>query len=165
MGDVSLEWVQSILPTSIVDVLVHDGVDITTYASMTRYTPRPIKVAVRVRDNFRCVIAGCTRNRRVERDHRDDFADTFDTSYGNLGLLCDFHHDQKTHRGARLERHGDEWWWYPPPTGTSPVEPSRSPVGDALTRFNLDHPPGAPPEPPRATPDEPDEPRLFGDVA
>ena len=152
LGDVSVDWVRSILPDALVDVVVHNGVDITTYASATRYTPRAIKVAVNVRDGFSCVVRGCHRNRRVERDHRDEFAATHDTSYANLGLLCDRHHDEKTHRGARLERHRNEWWWYPPPTPastnaphdpTAPIEPWRSPVGETLTRWNLDQRPHA----------------------
>ncbi len=110
LGDVSVDWVRSILSDALVDVLVHNGVDITTYASATRYTPRPINVAVKVRDGFSCVVRDCHRNRRVERDHRDEYAATHDTSYANLWRICPEDHDAKTHHGDRLERHDHDWW-------------------------------------------------------
>ena len=84
LGDVSVDWVKSILPDALIDVLVHNGVDITTCASATRSTPRPIKVAVKVRDGFNCVVRDCHRNQHLERDHTENFADTHDTSYPNL---------------------------------------------------------------------------------
>jgi hypothetical protein len=86
------------------------------------------------------VVRGC-RRRRVEHDHRLEFVEGGTGSTANIGLLCSFHHDQKTHRGARLERHGDEWLWFLPvsdhqPSGLDPPEPWRSPIGEHLNRWD-----------------------------
>ena len=72
--------------------------------------------------------------RHVQQDHRDDYANGGPGSADNLNLLCQFHHNQKSRDGARLERHGNHWHWYPPNT----TEPWRSPVGANLTLWNLD---------------------------
>jgi hypothetical protein len=85
-----------------------------------------------VRDGFSCVIRGCHRNRRVERDHRDQYAATHDTSYANLGLLCDLHHDEKTHPDSNATAtNGGGTHHRPRPAPTRPtIRPRRSSRGD-----------------------------------
>ena len=153
VGDVSVTWANQIVGAGFFELLVHDGVDIVTYASSTRYRPRPVQLAINVRDQC-CIVPGCPDAQRVEYDHRDEYAHTKRTDYQILGLLCVRHHHDKTHHGARLERHHNEWWWYPPPRpGGTPATnetgpdsgPWRAPVGEHLTHWNLDHPPEAPP--------------------
>ncbi|HEY5153978.1 MAG TPA: HNH endonuclease signature motif containing protein, partial [Acidimicrobiales bacterium] len=131
VGPVSVEWVRELLPEAIVHALVHDGVDITTYASATRSIRKAVRLAVNARDGC-CVVPGCATTRRVQRDHRQEFANGGPGSTDNLNLLCPFHHNQKTRNGARLERHGDQWHWYPPNT----TEPWTSPVGPGLTLWD-----------------------------
>lgn len=58
----------------------------------------------------------------------------------NLNGLCDVHHDEKTHRGARLEVTDTERRWWPPPSPPGSV-PWCAPIGEHLSRWNLDHPP------------------------
>ena len=192
VGDVSVAWAKQIVDRGIFEVLVHNGTDIVTYASSTRYRPRAVEIAVKTRDRT-CIVPGCRRIQRVEYDHRTNYSETKRTDYHSLGLLCEHHHDEKTHRGARLERHGNEWWWYPPPqpdtdttTATrdphAPIDPTvpwRAPVGEHLTHWNPDHLPnpaatgsdqadGAGGEPNDTTsggPDDPGPPTLFGDAA
>ncbi len=143
VGPVDVDWVNQLLPEAIVHALVHDGVDITTYASATRSIRKAVKLAVKARD-WCCVVNGCGFARRTQRDHRDDYAKGGSGSIDNLNLLCQFHHNQKTRDGARLERHGDEWHWWPPPTAEQrashhpPSDPWRSAVGANLTIWNLD---------------------------
>ena len=36
VGPVSVDWVRKLIPQAIVDALVHDGVDITTYAPIRK---------------------------------------------------------------------------------------------------------------------------------
>jgi len=145
VGPVDVNWVKSLLPEAIVHALVHDGVDITTYASATRSVRKAVKLAVKTRD-WCCIVKGCGNARRTQQDHRDDFANGGPGSTDNLNLLCQFHHNQKTRDGARLERHRDEWHWWPPPTAEQrtghhpPSEAWRSPVGANLTPWNLDPP-------------------------
>ena len=133
VGPVDVDWVTSLLPEAIVHALVHDGVDITTYSSATRSIRKAVKLAVNTRDSH-CVVRGCPNARHVQQGHRDDYANGGPGSADNLNLLCQFHHNQKSRDGARLERHGNHWHWYPPNT----TEPWRSPVGANLTLWNLD---------------------------
>ena len=133
VGDVSVTWANQIVGAGFFELLVHDGVDIVTYASSTRHRPRPVAIAVKTRDRT-CIVPGCRRVQRVEYDHRTNFSETKRTDYKALGLLCQHHHDEKTHRGARLERHDNEWWWYPPPdTHTAPDPATCNPDAAAST--------------------------------
>jgi hypothetical protein len=123
VGDVSVTWAKALLGDRVFEVLAHNGTDITTYASSTRHRPRPVELAVAVRDRA-CIVPGCHHDRHIEYDHRDNYADTKRTDYQNLGLLCIRHHDEKTHRGARLERIDDHWIWHPPPRPEPTDEPA-----------------------------------------
>ena len=143
VGPVDVDWVSRILPEAFVDVLVHDLVDIKAHATMTRHRKKAVEKAVRARDR-RCVVPGCRRKRRLQADHRHDFAKGGPTSGANLELLCEQHHAEKTHRGARIERTETEWHWYPPPPAPGEPEPPpgsipwRAPIGEHLTAFDLD---------------------------
>ena len=134
VGPVDIDWVKQLLPDAIVHALVHDGVDITTYASATRSIRKAVRLAVNARDQF-CVVRGCRQRRRTHHDHRQGFADGGAGSSHNLNVLCVFHHNQKTRAGARLERHGHQWHWYPPNAAT----PWISPVGAELTLWDARH--------------------------
>jgi hypothetical protein len=142
IGPVSVAWARSLMDDAIVDVLVHDSVDIRAYASATRHTPRPVQLALMVRDRT-CSVPGCRKRWRLEADHCDDFAKGGPTALANLNGLCNDHHDEKTHRGARLEVTGTErLWWPPPPPPGSPPSPEgsipwRAPIGQHLSHWNL----------------------------
>jgi hypothetical protein len=123
VGDVSVTWAKALLGDRVFEVLAHNGTDITTYATSTRHRPRPVELAIAVRDRA-CIVPGCHHDRHIEYDHRDNYADTKRTDYQNLGLLCIRHHDEKTHRGARLERIDDHWIWHPPPRPEPTDEPA-----------------------------------------
>ena len=165
IGDVSIDWAKHLMGDQIFEILAHNGTDIVTYASSTRHRPRAVELAINIRDRG-CIVPGCTDHLRVEYDHRDNYADTHRTDYHSLGQLCPRHHYEKTHLGARLERHDNQWWWYPPPppgatttndgdpntdsdpntdgatNGTDdPTVPWRAPIGEHLTTWNLDHAP------------------------
>ena len=160
VGPVSVAWAHRLLGDALVEVLVHDGVDITTYASTTRTVPRSIRTALSIRDQT-CVVPGCDRRRGLQIDHRHPYAKGGPTTWDNLNLLCEHHHDHKTHRGARLERHDDQWMWWPPPTPTTPTGPSPPPAprpantstgGPPPTNPHSPTPPPTPPPARRATP-------------
>jgi len=144
VGPVDVAWVSRILPESIVDVLVHDLVDIRAHATMTRHRKKAVDKALRARDR-RCVVPGCRRKGRLQADHRHGFAKGGPTSGANLELLCEVHHYEKTHCNARIERTDTEWHWYPPPPKPGEPEPPpgsipwRAPIGEHLTAFDLDH--------------------------
>ena len=49
-----------------------------------------------------CAVLGCPTQRRLQIDHRQDWAKTHVTVLGWLDGLCDHHHDLKTHHGWAL---------------------------------------------------------------
>jgi hypothetical protein len=163
VGPVDVDWVSRILPEALVDVLVHDLVDIKAHATMTRHRKRAVDKAIRARDR-RCVVPGCRRKRRLQADHRHEFGKLGPTSNANLEMLCEKHHAEKTHRGARIERTDTEWLWYPPPPAPGEPEPPpgsipwRAPIGEHLTAFDLDD------LPPVSEPDEADQPDDLADT-
>ncbi len=163
-GPINVDVARQILPDAMVDVLVHDLVDIKAYATLTRYRRVALDKALQARDR-RCVVPSCKRRGHLQVDHRHDHAKGGPTSYDNLAFLCEVHHHEKTHLGARLERVDDEWHWYPPPPAPGQPRPPpgtipwRAKVGQHLTAFDLTNPP--PPIPPGPGPDT--EPTLpFG---
>ena len=133
VGPVDITWVKQLLPTAIVHALIHNGVDITTYASATRAIRKAVRLAVTTRDRT-CVVAGCHQQRHLQQDHRHDYAHGGTGSTDNLNLLCQYHHNQKTRDGARLERIDDHWHWHPPGHTTAWI----SPVGATLTLWDTD---------------------------
>jgi len=167
IGPVDVDWVRRILPDAFVDVLVHDLVDIKAHATTTRHRKRAVENAVRARDR-RCVVPGCRRKRRLQADHRHDFAKGGPTSGANLELLCAIHHAEKTHRGARIERTDTDWLWYPPPPAVGQPEPPpgsipwRAPIGEHLTGFDLTDLPPPDLEPERPDHPDRDQPRRDG---
>lgn len=101
-----------------VDLVLHHGCDVRNVVTSTRAIRRAIRVAVEARDRGRCIIPGCGR-KMAEIHHTasaNGFADTGRTLLDELGGLCRHHHDDLTHRGARLTgRHRTGWRWVPPP--------------------------------------------------
>jgi hypothetical protein len=49
-----------------------------------------------------CAVEGCGQSARLQRDHREDWADTHVTILEFLDLLCAHHHGLKTTKGWRL---------------------------------------------------------------
>jgi hypothetical protein len=155
LGDVPVDWVRSILPLNVFEVLVHNSHDITTYASSTRYTPRPIKVAINVRDH-ECVVPGCHRKRRTERDHRENFADTHRTTYDDLALLWSSTTTRRptaapasnattTNGGGGPHPHREPTP-DPTPTPSNPYAPPSARTSAAGTSIHLPHRPTRPPD-------------------
>ncbi len=86
VGPVDVDWVRQLLPDAIVDVLVHDGVDITTYASATRAIR---KAGPPRRRDPRASAASCaavTNADRTQTDHRHDYANGGPGSTHNLNV-------------------------------------------------------------------------------
>ncbi len=154
-GPINVDVARQILPEALVDVLVHDLVDIKAYATLTRYRRVALDQALQARDR-RCVVPRCKRKGHLQVDHRHDYAKGGPTAYDNLAFLCEVHHHEKTHLGARLERVDDEWHWYPPPPAPGQPRPPpgsipwRAKVGQHLTAFDLTNPP--PPNDPQPPP-------------
>jgi hypothetical protein len=160
VGPVSVDWVKQLLPEAVATAVIHDTVDIRAYCSLTRHIPGPIRIALAARDRT-CVVPGCPRRVRLQIDHRQEHGRDGPTTWDNLEHLCELHHAEKSYRGARLERDGDDWLWWPPPDphvrSSDPPLPWRGPVGRHLNAWNAGHCPsdafGQPDAPP--TPDKP----------
>ncbi|HEX7443207.1 MAG TPA: HNH endonuclease signature motif containing protein, partial [Acidimicrobiales bacterium] len=87
---------------ALCDLVITDGVDVTTVCRLGRSVPEALKTAIAERDQ-RCVVPGCGVALGLERDHwQVDFAKGGVASMDNLARLCTHHHQLKTHHGFAL---------------------------------------------------------------
>jgi hypothetical protein len=82
-------------------LLVTKGKDVHTVAHLGRQFTEHQKTALEWRDP-ECVVKGCHNTVRLERDHREDWADTHTTRVWAADRMCHHHHLLKT-QGWRLE--------------------------------------------------------------
>ena len=120
VGPIPVEVARRLAVDSFLNVLVTDGVDVTTVATAGRTIPAAVRRAIVERDPC-CVVPGCSRCDDLDIDHIDPFGRGGPTRLDNLCRLCRWHHYLKTHQGHRIERHGGEWRWVTPEAAT-PVE-------------------------------------------
>ncbi len=114
VGPVSVDWARDQLGDALCDLVVTDGVDVSTVVRLGRHIPASLKTAILERDQ-RCVVPGCHKRLGLEHDHwQVAFADGGEVSYDNLARLCTGHHYQRTHQGFTLSRNSGEWRWDPP---------------------------------------------------
>jgi Domain of unknown function (DUF222) len=119
VGPIPVEVARRLSTDAILNVLITDGVDVTTVAHAGRTIPTALRRALAERDP-ECVVPGCTVREHLEIDHLVPFAEGGPASLANLARLCHWHHYLKTHQGHRLERREDgSWCWTatadPPP--------------------------------------------------
>jgi len=129
VGPIPVEVARRLAVDSFLNVLVTDGVDVTTVARAGRTIPAALRRALEERDPV-CVVPGCDTRQRLEIDHLVPFADGGEASLANLARLCHWHHYLKTHHGHRLQREDDadgaspgRWRWTAP--DEPPVVPRR----------------------------------------
>lgn len=126
VGPVSVQWAREQLGEALCDLVVTDGVDVSTVVRLGRHIPEPLKTAILERDQ-RCVVPGCNKRLGLEHDHwQVAFAEGGEVSYDNIARLCHAHHDQRTHRGFTLSRQGGEWRWDPPEHPPDSPRPKRA---------------------------------------
>ena len=102
VGPIPVEVARRLAVDSILNVLVTDGVDVTTVARAGRTIPTALRRALEERDPV-CVVPGCDTRERLEIDHIVPFAAGGMASLSNLARLCHWHHYLKTHHGHLLE--------------------------------------------------------------
>jgi hypothetical protein len=117
---VPVSVVQEILDDAFLVGLFHDGTDIASVIRWGRHVPAAVKDALRVRDDFTCSHPGCHRRARVQIDHTLPFGQDNPTSYDNLGLLCSFHHAEKTKTDNHTTRAFKARRTAPPRAGPAP---------------------------------------------
>ncbi|MGD0394597.1 MAG: HNH endonuclease signature motif containing protein [Acidimicrobiales bacterium] len=114
VGPVSVQWAREQLGDALCDLVITDGVDVSTVVRLGRHIPAPLMTAILERDQ-RCVVPGCNRRLGLEFDHwQVAYADGGEMSYDNIARLCSHHHYQRTHQGFVLSRTAGKWCWDPP---------------------------------------------------
>jgi hypothetical protein len=135
VGPVSVSAARAELGHALLDLVVTNGIDVTTVCTLGRDVPEALRTALLERDP-RCVVPGCGMSVGLEIDHwRVDFAKGGPTALDNLCRLCAHHHQLKTYRGFRLVGGPGGWQFLPPEVLKRPRRPRK-------------HPPSKPPTPP-----------------
>lgn len=99
VGRVAVPIARDVLGESLLQMVITNGVEVSTVVSDTRHIKKALMVALQERDPV-CVAPGCTASDHLEVDHwRTDFANGGRTELDNLCRLCGWHHDQKTYGG------------------------------------------------------------------
>jgi len=111
VGQVPIATARDLLGDCWYNVVVKDGVDVTTVTTTTRSIPHSLRIALTERDPM-CVVPGCPASEHLQIDHwRVDFAKNGPTRLDNLCRLCSRHHAMKTHGGWRLLGGPGKWRW------------------------------------------------------
>lgn len=114
VGEISVTAARRLLPEALLRVLVADGVDIKSVATVTRTVRAALDTALRWRDP-QCVVPDCGRTQRLERHHwQQDFGDGGPTSLENVCRVCRPHHVDITRNGYQLEGGPGRWRLIPP---------------------------------------------------
>ena len=126
VGPVSLETARDLLGDALIDLVITNGVDVTTICRYGRSIPTPLRTAVIERDQC-CVVPGCDVRQGLEIDHwQVDFALGGTVSLENLARLCHHHHYLRTHQGFTLSGGPGRWCWDLPSDPTRPRPRPRS---------------------------------------
>jgi hypothetical protein len=126
VGPVPIQTARSLMGDAITDLVITNGVDVTTVCHLGRSVPAPLKTALIERDGT-CVVPGCDVSSGLEIDHwRIAFADGGPASLENLARLCAHHHYLRTHKGFQLQGGPGRWRWYPPKTPKTSKSPKTS---------------------------------------
>ena len=147
VGPVPVRVARDLLGEALCDLVITNGVDVTTIYRMGRSIPGPLRTALLARDQH-CVVPGCDTATGLEMDHwQVGFAEGGPVSLDNLARICHHHHQLKTHHGFTLGGGPGHWEWIPPtgvpaPPGTGPPGPAAPPGptgtdGTSLPLFDL----------------------------
>ncbi|HEY5097505.1 MAG TPA: HNH endonuclease signature motif containing protein [Acidimicrobiales bacterium] len=138
VGPVPVERARDLLGDALCDLVITNGVDVTTVCHLGRSIPAALNTALIERDRC-CVVPGCDVALGLERDHwAISFAQGGPASLENLARLCSHHHYERTHRGFQLHGGPGRWRWEPPATPKAPARrkhpDKRTPKGTTTAR-------------------------------
>jgi hypothetical protein len=120
IGPVDLAWVRSVMGDAFVVALLKDRVGVRDVIHLGRQVTAHQRSAMEARGH-RCEVPGCDATHGLEIDHVTGWTATHTTELDDLVWLCGHHHDQKTHRGARLTGPPGTRTWHPPPGRAEPT--------------------------------------------
>jgi hypothetical protein len=122
VGPVPVATARSLMGDAITDLVIQDGVDVTTICHLGRSIPAALKTALIARDPT-CVVPNCDVATGLEFDHWSvPFAEGGAASLENIARLCRHHHYLRTHKGFELSGGPGSWRWSPP-AGCSDKDP------------------------------------------
>lgn len=114
VGPVPVRTARELIGDAWVDLVITDGVDVTTVCRMGRSIPAALRTAITERDRS-CVVPGCDATQGLEFDHwQTDYADGGPLSMENLARVCRYHHYLRTHQGFVLSGGPGQWCFDPP---------------------------------------------------
>ena len=114
VGPVSVQHARDLLGDALLDIIISDGVDVTTVVRPRRKIPTPLATAIMERDQY-CVVPGCGKRLGLEKDHwKRPVKDDGEASYDNLVRLCKHDHYLRTHHGWVLSGGPGNWRFDPP---------------------------------------------------
>ena len=109
VGRVSVAIARAVLGDALLELVITNGIDVSTVITDSRYIRKALNLALEERDPT-CVVPGCNATDFLERDHwRKDFAKKGKTAIYNLCRICVFHHRQRTHGGWVLSGGPGNW--------------------------------------------------------
>jgi Domain of unknown function (DUF222) len=128
VGPVPVSIARDLLGEAILKLVITKGVDVLNVTHLGR-GPTAAQRAALLWINPTCAVEGCNR-RRIEWDHREDWATTRHTRLDELDGLCDFHHDLKTRCGWALVPGAGKRLFVPP---DDPKHPRNQKSADVST--------------------------------
>ncbi len=131
VGPVPIDTARNLMGDALVDLVIANGVDVTTICHLGRSIPTALRTALVERDRT-CVVPECDVAQGLEIDHwRISFSEGGPASLANLARLCPHHHYLRTHQGFRLSGGPGRWAWEAPP---SPKTRAKRAKGKTVTR-------------------------------
>ena len=124
IGPIPLKAAKAFLGDSYRVGILIEGEDIKSVKGLGHSIPDRLRRAVYERDDFRCVVPGCSTDYcGHDIDHVKPVEKGGETKLYNLALLCRWHHSLKTHHGHRLQHYRHRWIWLgpndPPPENSA----------------------------------------------
>src|SRR5262249_14036700 len=107
VGPIDVDSAIRLLGESTVRLMIKDGRDVLSMATVTPSYPKSLALAVAEKADWVCSNRGCSNVGYIENDHNNEFHKTHDSSYCNLWPLCSRCHHLKTYDGYRVFDHGD----------------------------------------------------------
>jgi hypothetical protein len=122
VGPVPVTRMRDLLPDSSIRLVITKGIDVANYTYLGRGPNAAQDIALLWSQGL-CQNIACSRT-RVERDHRDPYANVKCTELGNIDDKCDHCHDLTTYKG----------WALVDGTGRRPLVPPTDPRHPTNTR-------------------------------